>query len=304
MDQRLKGEGFRIESATAEPGSLDDAKQTADLAHAIGIDWIVLDGYQFSGRFQQVLKEAGIRLLVLDDYGHAEHYWADLVLNQNAYAEPSPYRNREPHTQLLLGTRFVLLRREFAKWRAWRREIPETARKILVTLGGSDADNATLKVIQAIQSLRLDDLQASIVVGAANPHLAELRAAIRDLPQFRVLTSVEDMPSLMSWADVAVAAGGTTSWELLYMGLPACILILADNQARVGPALEKEGAAFFLNETGWKEPGRLTALLADLLRDAGRRRGMSACGRELVDGRGGDRVVQAMLDLSSGVKHG
>ena len=67
----------------AESG--DDAGTTVELAREIGADWVVLDGYQFGTEFQQAIKDAGMRLLVVDDDGCAQHYVADLILNQKPW---------------------------------------------------------------------------------------------------------------------------------------------------------------------------------------------------------------------------
>ena len=74
--------------------------------------WLVVDGYHFDVEYQKSIKAAGYRLLWIDDYGHAGHYYADLVLNQNISADPSLYGNRESYTQLLMGPSYALLRRE------------------------------------------------------------------------------------------------------------------------------------------------------------------------------------------------
>src|SRR5262249_34539906 len=91
LSTRLKSEDISIESIAAVAGSEDDARQTSECAGRVGADWIVVDGYQFSGRYQQRVKDTGHRLLVLDDYGHADHYWADVVVNQNLGARVSLY---------------------------------------------------------------------------------------------------------------------------------------------------------------------------------------------------------------------
>ena len=110
----------------------------------------MVDGYQFNADYQRALKAAGFRVLFLDDYGHATHYSADLVLNQNAYANEKMYAARESYTRLLLGTDYCLLRREFSSWRGWKREIAPIGTKILVTMGGSDPENFTTDVVEAL----------------------------------------------------------------------------------------------------------------------------------------------------------
>ena len=171
LDARLVTEGMQVLYLTEVlPGSLDDVRETAIIAQQHNAAWIIIDGYHFDAWYQKYLKEAGYPLLFVDDNGHARHYYADLILNQNIHANASMYGNRDPDTKLLLGPSYAVLRREFWSWRKWKRKIPRKARNILVTMGGSDPDNVTLKVIRALQQIEFDDLQFIIVVGGSNPH--------------------------------------------------------------------------------------------------------------------------------------
>ena len=275
LNQRLQAAGFEIAG--------DDV---IHLARQHNATWVVADGYHFDADFQRAIKKAGLRLLLVDDYGHAEHYTADYILNQNLYASDRFYADREPYTRLLLGTRYVMLRQQFNDWRNWQREAPPVAHKVLVTLGGADPDNLTGKIIEALRGL---DVEAKIVVGGSNPHLEQLRSQISDFsPQFSLIVNTSNMPELMSWADVAVSAGGTTSYELAFMGLSNLVIVLADNQRAVADGLDAGGIA---QKT---TTDRVAEDLHALLNDAGRRSEMSRRGRQLVDGEGVNRVVACL----------
>lgn len=295
---RLTAEGVEVERLGVQPGGEEDVRETAACANRLSAEWVVVDGYHFSGRYQKLLRKTGFRLLVLDDYGHAEHYEADLVLNQNLSAHESLYRNRAEHTRLLLGGRFVLLRREFVKWRGWRRDIPEVAHKVLVTLGGSDPDNVTLRVVQILRQMQLEDLEAVILVGAANPHRDELEAAVRSASTLRLQVNATDMPGLMAWADVAVAAGGTTTWELAFMGLPSLLLVLAENQREIAAATHQTGFGINLGRPGDIPATEIGTALHRLCMSAGLRSALTQRGREVVDGRGPERVCINLLTRS------
>jgi UDP-2,4-diacetamido-2,4,6-trideoxy-beta-L-altropyranose hydrolase len=297
LNARLAAEGAAVVPLGSEPGSDADADETRETALRTGASWVVLDGYHFSDAFQQRVRRDGIRVLTVDDYGHAGHYTADLVLNQNLHAHEGLYRDREPHTRLLLGTRFALLRREFWPWRSWRRAVPELASKVLVTLGGSDPENLTLRAIEAIVGLRSDlpSLQAVVVVGVANPHLPALEAAASPGGDgVRVLRNVTDMPALMAWADIAIAAGGSTSWERALLGLPSLVLVLADNQRDVARSCAEAGIGLDLGCAGTVSRADLAEALISILPDKGRREEMARKGRELVDGHGSERVRAEM----------
>jgi len=293
LEARLQSDGMEIAYLTAQPGSADDAGQTVKLAREFGSQWVAVDGYHFDADYQKAIKEAEFKLLFIDDYGHADYYFADLVLNQNLHADATIYVRREPYTELLLGTSYVLLRREFLKWRGWERAISEIAHKVLVTLGGGDPDNITLKVIRALQHIEIDGLEVHVVIGETNPHYEILRAAVNDsqLPM-HLERNVKDMPDLMAWADVAISAGGSTSWEMAFMGLPNIILILAENQRLTAELLDRRGASLNL---GWHQEVSSTRIaegLEELSMSSARRVAMSVRCVELVDGKGAERIVQ------------
>ena len=215
LESRLNAEGMTLVTLDA------DAAQTALVAQELGADWVVLDGYHFDAGSQRALKDAGARLLVLDDNGDSDAYSADLVLNQNVHARAEWYASRAPDTRLLLGTRYALLRREFRVRHDRPRGTPKVARKVLVTLGGSDPDNVTLKVLDALALIRAESLDVTVVVGGGSPHRASLEDAAARMPfPVRVVVNAANMPELMAWADVAISAAGSTVWELAFSRRP------------------------------------------------------------------------------------
>jgi UDP-2,4-diacetamido-2,4,6-trideoxy-beta-L-altropyranose hydrolase len=296
MRDRLAAEKIALAPLSEEAGSTADARATAELAAAAGARWAVVDGYQFSGDYQRALREGGLRVLALDDYGHAGHYWADAVLNQNVHARPELYASREPYVRLLLGPGYALLRREFQRWRGWIRAFPRAAGKVLVTLGGSDPDNVTSLVIAALGQVRRP-LEVVVVVGSGNPHLEALRqaAACATVPM-QLRSNVTDMPGLMAWADVAVAAGGSTAWELAFMGLPFLTVVLADNQVDLAAELQARDAAVNLGWFTYLTAEGIASELGRLLDDAGRREALGRRGRQLVDGGGCRGVVELLKE--------
>src|SRR5690606_1406709 len=108
--------------------------------------------------------------------------------------------------------------------------------------------------------------------------------------KIRLERSVTDMPALMQWADVAISAGGSTVWEMCLMGLPMITIVLADNQLFSAQTLAQYGASVNL---GWYTEARKDTIITTLERlcaDGNQRAAMSAAGRQLVDGRGAERV--------------
>jgi UDP-2,4-diacetamido-2,4,6-trideoxy-beta-L-altropyranose hydrolase len=300
LEERVGAEGFQVLYANFVSGSIADARATVAAARQSGAPWIIADGYHFGPEYQQAIKDTGIFLLFIDDYGHGSPYCADLVLNQNLYASDDLYRDRAPYTQRLLGTKYALLRREFLKYREGQRDFPQIARRILVTLGGADAANVTQKVVDALKRLSDIDLEIKIVAGAANTHVASLReTAAQANGCIEVLSAVTDVPKLMAWADLAISAGGTTCWEIAFMGLPACIIVLADNQMPVARALDEKGAAINVGRWGGESEERFLDAVGNLIYNRDRRRAMGRIGRTIVDGKGAERVTARLREQTT-----
>ncbi len=293
--RRLAADGIQSLEWAGESGSSEDASQTVALAQKNGAAWVVVDGYQFGSDYQRALKNAVVKVLVLDDYGHADAYCADFVLNQNVYAHAGLYPQRESQVQLLLGTQYALLRREFLAWGRPKREIPSTASKMLVTLGGSDAENVTLKVLHALEALSQAGWEAKVIVGGGNPHREDLQARVRTSQRkIELLCDVSNMPELMAWADLAVTAAGSTCWEMCFMGVPMVGIVLAENQTPIAAELEKRGV---MRNLKWHRdviPQQIADAISTLAQSSAARSEMVAAGQTLVDGQGGRRVVERL----------
>lgn len=258
------------------------------------LGWLVLDGYHFDQGYQQALWEIGWKLLVIDDLGQFAEYHCDVLLNQNLYAPALAYSCPAGAT-ILLGPRYALLRREFRQPIA-DRDFPAQARRVLVTMGGADQHNVTARVLSALAAAKIDGLEVRTVVGAANSHRDALTALLARLPfRCELVCGAEDMVSLMRWADAAVTAAGTTTYELAAVGTPFLTVVTADNQEANAFQLAKQGVAVDLGRHELLDHHALAGRLRKFFDDCLLRRSQAAAGRQMVDGLGAGRVVSAML---------
>jgi UDP-2,4-diacetamido-2,4,6-trideoxy-beta-L-altropyranose hydrolase len=293
--ERLQSENIEVQSLAAEPGSEDDAVATAALAADLSCDWIVLDGYHFSVEYQRSLKQSTHRLLVLDDLGALQQYDANIIVNQDPIADERLYANRAPETQLLLGTAYTFLRREFRRLPRPSRRFGPVARKLLVTLGGSDPDNVTEKAIRSLDGAEVEGMNAVALVGPSNPHGPRLEEAARACrTTVRLLYNPAKIPELMAECDLAVVAGGSTLWELAYFYVPSLVLVLAENQEASTELLHNRGACRRLGTGGGVSVEDLSQAISALCRDTAARAALGAALGETVDGHGSERVCAAM----------
>jgi len=303
LEKRLKSEGMETAVLNVAAGGDGDARRTAALARKRDASWVVVDGYAFDARYLESVRGAGFRLAVIDDNGILDRYAAEMVINANLHAGEHLYRRRTRDARLLLGSRYALIRREFRERRMRRRRFKAGPCRILVTLGGADVLGLTPAAIRALRNLLPAEIDVRAVVGPSNPGETRCREEM-SAASFRgeVIPAATNMAEQMAWADVAVAAAGSTCWEMACLGLPAILIVTADNQAPIAASLHKAGIAVNLGRPGRALDARIAEAVKKLCADAALRRDMSRRGRRLIDGRGAERIARALMKRQEGTE--
>jgi len=304
-----RGGGWRVEGVgrIADDRLREGARRTIDAWHelpdgaglkevlaamrALQPDWVALDGYAFGVDDQRALGGLA-KLLVLDDGPRLPAYHADLLLDQNPGAEARGYV-LEGHGRALLGGRYTLLRPEFLAWRDHAHPQPERAGRLLLSLGAV-VEAAALRAVMAGLARVEAPLRITCLTGTDPVGLDLTRALAPRQHHLEALPWHEDMPALMAASDLALAAAGSTAWELAFMAVPGLYLTLADNQAGVAAAMGRAGAGIDLGRCDAGLPDRLVTEVAALIDARGRRESLARAGRALIDGRGAQRVLEAM----------
>ena len=287
---RLQTEKMQLFQLAVLPGSHQDCDQTSAIANRVTANWIVLDGPVFSFSYMRDLRKAAPRVMVFDDEGIERDYSADIIVNQNWGASEDAYQNHEMDCELLLGTEFVLLRREFHRWVDWRREASECRQRVLISMGGSDPDNLTLRAIQAITALDTSDFEVTVLRGGGSPHYLPDRKIKQ--ANFHVQQDTQGMALLLKDSDTAIIAGGGTLWEALFMQCAVLSYVRSTVQRKIITGLAGEGAVLYLDPAQTED---VTETLRTALHSRDIRRVLSRRGREVVDGLGTKRVLERML---------
>lgn len=227
-----------------------DACETLEIVetHICSIDFLIIDHYGLDEKWEYSVKQFVKKLMVIDDLANRKHV-CDFLLDQNLYLN---YQERykhlvPPECKQLLGPNYVLLREEFIQAYHRKRIRSGDIHNVLVFFGGTDPTNETVKALDALALLDTN-IKINVVVGSSNKRKEEIRKYCARYPNFFFHCQVSNMAQLMSEADLAIGAGGTTTWERCYLGLPSITIIVADNQLEVTDAVSKFGATINL---GW-----------------------------------------------------
>lgn len=256
-------------------------------------EWFVLDSYRVSSEYMKFLKDAGKKILLIDDLADREIF-ADIILNQNTNAFSLKYKFDNANTKLLFGPKYSLLRREFLniKPASPRKKVE----KLLVTMGAADPVNATYKIVDLLNKMNLN-IDIDVIMGPAYRFKQQLKELKVDF-KFNLYENVSDMWNYMNAADIIINAGGTTNYEIAYLGKPNIIVVLADNQQLAAEKLDKDGVSINL---GWYNQisfDKFEYAVNKLISDFSLRQKMFENSVKLVDGRGAERVAEEMLSAN------
>lgn len=314
--ERVRQRGFSVVELTAPEAQVgratwlgvpvdQDAEESITALAGTRPDWLVVDHYGLECRWQQRLRSYVGRILVIDDLADRRHD-CDLLVDQNhgAGQRQSRYRELAPEATALLGPRYALLDAAYRRHRdCGLREIGPV-RRVLVFLSAADTPKVLDMIVAVLERLDRDGgpeapLQVDLVMSRQSCHWQRMQERFQTRPHWRLRELMPNLAALLAHTDLAIGAGGATTWERLCLGVPSAAVILADNQRAAVQALAADGLLVSLGEADVLEQEAVYQAIAGLVQDTAHRRRMAQAGAELVDGLGAARVVGHMLDAGS-----
>ena len=262
-----------------------------DLAVAAeGCAALVVDSPNLSQREIETLSAAGIALAVFDDGRRLDYYTADVVIDSSPAAPDLGYAGPSD-TRFCLGAHYFPLRAEFLRL---RRDIDSNATNVdhlVVTFGGAEPDDATARVADTLAAAPPPGL-TTFVLGRGYRG----RLVAPPWPAAELRRDVAYMADLLAGADIAISGAGGTAMELAYLGVPALLIALSDDQTGIAQSLDAAGAARSLGGLADVSADKLRAALAALIADTPARAAMARRAQAMVDGKGLERICAALAE--------
>ncbi|WP_180105763.1 MULTISPECIES: UDP-2,4-diacetamido-2,4,6-trideoxy-beta-L-altropyranose hydrolase [unclassified Acinetobacter] len=233
-----------------------DAEQTVSLitAQYQKIDWVIVDHYGLSTKWETSLKKIAKHILVIDDLANREHD-ADIILDCGMFHVERDYTLLNKFkAKILVGPKYALLRPEFAEYRKkvkTNQTAFTTPLKLLINLGGVDKDNLTTQILNIIENTVCPyEVELTIIMGLNAPWKSTVIERAKQLKHStQVLVNVSNMAELMVNHDLAIGAAGSTAWERCCLGLPTIMICMADNQKMIAKGLHDLGVTISLDQT-------------------------------------------------------
>lgn len=294
----ITGNGFEhLTLPSASPfDPMHDAAFTENvLAKKCGAaDLLIIDHYGIDATWESRLANSAHKILVIDDQANRPHH-ANFLLDQNYAREAqSRYQGKiNPSCQLLLGPEYALIREEFLPYINNNARQTSKVNRILISYGGPDITGETLKALLALEQCGYAG-SIDCVVGKANPQLDVIikKCALMANTTLHVQTS--EMARLMAEADLALGAGGTTTWERCALGLPALVTVVADNQVHAVHELHTYGAIEYAGKSENTDIPGLAIKINDLINTPKKLNEMRRLAITLVDGNGCAKICNVL----------
>lgn len=273
-------------------------------------DVILVDSYFATNRYLEQLS-AWTKTAYMDDRFRVP-YPVDMVINYNIYGDLLPYQE-QAHSRnqaFLLGCSYVPLREEFQNI-ALRKEaeqvphhVREQVQNVLITTGGSDKYNLAGQILCAVLAEeKTKALQYHVVSGAFNSHLPELQKLAAEYENVHIHINVTNMSELMQSCDVAISAAGSTMYELCAVGVPTLCFSFVDNQEKMVQTFVDKGMVHFGGDyvrDGEEMFAGLVTKLCELISSKELRQTYKTKARSLVDGKGAERIAEAIQKMAEG----
>ena len=247
-------------------------------------------------------------IFVIDDLSNRAHK-CHILLDTTFGKTAEDYKDLVPNEcQLLVGSKYALLRPEFAKAREAalsRRDTNFLEKRpveiLVISMGGMDKDNVSLKMIQAVEALSpLPKFKVEVLVGKDCVHLPMLREyAAQSSLDIIVHGGVESVADLYSRADLCIGAAGSSTWERCCLGLPTINVTIAENQETIAETLSSTGAVINGGHFANIESNIFAnTLLASTVYNHDVCHDLSETCRSICDGFGIERVMSEILNFT------
>ena len=249
------------------------------------MDLLLVDSYNVDQNYFDFLNKCFPVIVYLDDLGL--DFNVDLVINPSCKVTESDYKAKKA----LCGMQYVILGGEYRVGRVVA--LNTKKRSILVTMGGIDHYDLSSRVIPILEKISLE-IEVNIVIGPYYENTKSIKtAAKKSRLTINMFENVSNIIPIILKSDIALTAGGFTTYELAAMSTPSVGVALWENQYSNIECLSNKDALiplYYSQGQGFDQ--ELTKALSMLVNDNNLLTDISEKARNAVDGNGANRISQ------------
>jgi UDP-2,4-diacetamido-2,4,6-trideoxy-beta-L-altropyranose hydrolase len=229
---------------------------------------------------------------IIDDLG-CKKCFSEVLFNGSIVPDFHSYETDIKYTKTFIGSKYMILRKEFLKERQNIKLSTKPIKKILMTFGGLDSNNLSKKLLQKFFDT---DYKISLVLGPSYKHTKNIFEISKNYKNIKIYNFSKNLPKLLSSQDLVLSSGGITIYELACLGIPCIFFPTEVFENKTASSFTKNG--FGLNYCFWDNvPDKILKKIL-FLDDYNKRKKMFQSGRKIVDGKGLFRITKNILKYS------
>jgi UDP-2,4-diacetamido-2,4,6-trideoxy-beta-L-altropyranose hydrolase len=204
---------------------------------------LVIDHYGIGWEYERAVRPFVNQIMVIDDLENRPHD-CDILLDQNYSSKRYRYKELVPsHCEILLGPQHALLRPEFKETRHRLSSLKESKRfdpeQVLVFFGGSDPDNYTERALKIL--IQTGRYKPEVVIGTQHPARENIVELLKEIPGSKLHVQTPYMNEILERVSWYLGAGGSITWERMYLGVSGLVISIAENQKNIVSELSRDG---------------------------------------------------------------
>jgi CMP-N-acetylneuraminic acid synthetase/spore coat polysaccharide biosynthesis predicted glycosyltransferase SpsG len=245
---------------------------------------IINDILDTSRKFVQNLKDKNFKVISFEDLGEGANN-SDIVFNALFEFSQNNHENKK------YGYKYCLLRQDVVM--SSKKKVKKDVNTILITCGGVDENNLTLKYLKGLEIINYSG-KVVVILGPGYKHNVDIENL--ELQNIEILKDVKSMAKYMLNADLILTSNGRTIYEATCIGTPTVALCqnhreLSHTFSFFSGAVENLGIAKFV------QPREIAKVIRNLINDFDRRKTLNQNMLRYDLKKGKDRVISLIQNI-------
>ncbi|MDD4778689.1 MAG: NTP transferase domain-containing protein, partial [Fermentimonas sp.] len=280
--------GFNIKHLPMDTSIQDELSVLANLGLYFKADGYILDMKDdIPIDYIDNLKQLNTTVIAIDNFSSGCQR-ADIVVMSGLHHKPGQEWNSY-QGKLVYGADFTIIRPEFS--RSYNK-VSWHAPRLIVSIGGSDDNNISEKVVHSLVPL-LPEVSIAVITGRLYKHGQRLLDNYADIKLFH---DISDPAPIMAQADLGITSYGVTLYEFATLGIPTLLINPTRFHTHVANEVLKYGFYYNMGYFADLEPENICNEVRDLIKQNALLSSMSDNARKLFDGRGIQRVADLIIE--------
>ena len=212
---------------------------------------IIIDHYALDIKWEKIIKEENefnsffdkndLKIVVIDDLFNRKHI-CDILIDQTftSFKPIDKYQDLTPQNCIrLLGPSYSMIDATYKKFSKTIHE-RRSLNRFVIYFGANDIDNYTLKTLRVLYK-KYSFCFLDVVIKKNHVTYTQINEIAKSNQNIKLHSELDSLASLFSKADLAIGAGGSSTWERILLGLPSIVIPIAKNQKYLCSRLEKIG---------------------------------------------------------------